>query len=181
MDGGVKRRHDGLCGCREGFCPSIPFACRLGGNDHDGLGPGKIVGQGQVDDGAMAGRRHAFEMTSGAPVQHYRRPPRRLVDHAHVAPVGALAKTGAQRLGAGFLGGEALGIGGRALGASLRFALLNLGEHALNEALTEAFEGLLDAADVDDVVADAENHALLSARRRGGGGVACADSLPPPA
>ena len=37
-----------------------------------------------------------------------------------------VAQAGAQRLGAGLLGGEALGVGGRALGAAVGLALLDL-------------------------------------------------------
>ena len=43
--------------------------------------------------------------------------------------------------------------------------LLDLREDAGGEALAEARQRALDAADVDDVAADAEDHALLLARR----------------
>jgi hypothetical protein len=40
----------------------------------------------------------------------------------------------------------------------VRLAPLLGREHALEEAVAEALDGALDAADVDEIVADAENH-----------------------
>ena len=67
-------------------------------------------------------------------------------------------KAGAERLGAGFLGGKALGVGGGALGPAVGFAALDLGEDPLGEALAVALERLLDPPDVDHVVAEADDH-----------------------
>ncbi len=51
--------------------------------------------------------------------------PGRQIDHAHVEPGHALPDAGAERLGAGLLGGEALGVGGGARLASVRLGALD--------------------------------------------------------
>src|SRR5690606_8682526 len=70
----------------------------------------------------------------------------------------------AERLRAGLLRGKALGIGGRPLLAPLRTGLLGLGEDARHKAFAEARERALDAADIDDVGSDPEDHATASER-----------------
>src|SRR5690606_40421377 len=82
----------------------------------------------------------------------------RQVDDAHVAPEDAAPEAGAERLGAGLLGRVALGVAGGAQAPSVRLRPLDLGEHAVGEAVAVAFERPLDAADVDDVAADADDH-----------------------
>ncbi len=71
------------------------------------------------------------------------------VHDAHVAPEDALGNAGAERLRAGLLGGEALGIGGGAAGPALGARPLDVGEDARQEPLAVARQRLLDAADVD--------------------------------
>ncbi len=90
--------------------------------------------------------------------QRHRRLAGAEVDHPHVAPEDAAMKPGAERLGAGLLGGEALGVGGGAHPPPLRFPPLDVGEDAADEALAVALERLLDAPDVDQVAADADDH-----------------------
>src|SRR5882672_678085 len=101
-------------------------------------------------------------MLGGAAGQHQRRLARGQVDDAEVAPEHAGAEAGAERLRAGLLGSEALGVAGGAVGAAVGFLLLGLREDAIGEAGAEARQRPLDAADIDDVAADAEDHALLS-------------------
>ena len=104
--------------------------------------------------GVIAARRSA-----APPVSRIVGWPLGQIDDAHVAPEHAVAQAGAERLGAGLLGGEALGVGGGALGAAVAILrALDLGEAARDEALAEALERLLDAADVAEVAADAEDH-----------------------
>ena len=69
-----------------------------------------------------ARRRDRGEPRGGAAGQTHRRLARGQIDDAHVAPEHAVAQARAQRLGAGLLGGEALGVGGGALGAALERA-----------------------------------------------------------
>src|SRR5262249_42605355 len=83
---------------------------------------------------------------------------RRQIDHAHVAPEHARAQAGAERLGAGLLGGEALGIGLSALGAPLGLGPLGCGEDAAEEAFAVSLDRPFDAADVDEVGPDADDH-----------------------
>ena len=122
------------------------------------MGIGKVVGYGEVDAGLVACRHKAVELRPGAPRQHHGGLAGGFVHHAHVLPEHAAAETGAERLGTGLLGGEALGIGGGALGALLGFADLDIGEDAVDEARPETGEGFLDAPDVDHVIADADDH-----------------------
>src|SRR5690606_20273976 len=82
----------------------------------------------------------------------------RQIDHSHVAPVDAPAEPGAERLGAGLLGGEALGIGGGALGPALGFGALDGSEAAHDEPLAMAGEGLFDAADLAQIAAEPDDH-----------------------
>ena len=84
---------------------------------------------------------------------------RRQVDDAHVAPKHARAQTGAERLGAGLLGGETLGVGFDPSGAAFGFRPLGRGEDAIEKALTVPFDRTLDAADIDEIGTDTEDHA----------------------
>ena len=128
-------------------------------DDHDRLGQRIFVGQGEVDLRRHAGRGDLLQAGQRAAGQRHGRLAAAQVDHAHVAPEHAAAQAGAERLGAGLLGGEALGVARRARRPALRALLLDLGEDALHEAVTEALQRLLDAADVAEIVADAQDHA----------------------
>ncbi len=86
------------------------------------------------------------------------RPPAGQVHHLHVAPEHAAAQPGAERLGAGLLGGEAPRVGGRAGRAAVAARALAHREDAMGEAVAEALERALDPADVAEVRADAEDH-----------------------
>ena len=96
-----------------------------------------------------------FGGTSG---QRHRRLAARQVHDAHVLPEDAVCKAGAERFRTGFLGREALGVGFRPVLAALGFADLDFGKTALGEALGKAFDGAGDAADIDQVAADADDH-----------------------
>ena len=89
--------------------------------------------------------------------------PRRIVDHAHVEPVHALPYAGAERLGAGLLGGETLGVGGGPGRAAIGLGALDFGKTAARKAVAVFFQRFLDAADVAEIDAEADDHAL---RRR---------------
>src|SRR5262249_49807188 len=101
-------------------------------------------------DGAQPGERTAGQFYGGAAG--------RQVDDSHVAPEHAGAHAGAERFGAGLLGREALGIGLDAPGASFRLGPLGSGENAIEKALAVSFDGAFDAADIDEVGTDTENH-----------------------
>src|SRR2546427_7633660 len=79
--------------------------------------------------------------------------PTRQIHHPHVAPKYAPAEPRAQSLGAGLLGGEALGVGGGAAYPAIGFQPLRLGEHTGEEALAVALDSAFDPPDVDHVVA----------------------------
>ncbi|CAD5254259.1 hypothetical protein BOS5A_200102 [Bosea sp. EC-HK365B] len=111
-----------------------------------------------MHDRLMARRYHLRETRRSAAGQPHGRPPARQVHHFHVAPEHAGPDAGAERLRAGLLGCEATGIGGRARGSAIGFRLLARSEDALREALAKAGERVLDAADVAEIGADAEDH-----------------------
>ena len=79
----------------------------------------------------------------------------------HVLPGDAHAQAGAERLGARLLRGPALGVGAGHVAAALGLALLGLGEDAVAETVAETVERALDALDVAQVGADAEDHRAL--------------------
>ena len=109
-------------------------------------------------DGLQPGERSARELE--------RRLAGRQVHDPHVAPEHAVAQTRAQRLGAGLLGGETLGIGGRTIDPPLGARPLPRGEDAREKPLAMAVDHLLDPRDVHQVGADAENHRCARARPR---------------
>ena len=117
--------------------------------------------RGRVPGGSRLARRCA-----APPVNSQRRAPAGQVDHAHVAPEDALAKTRAERLGAGFLGGEAPGVARRAQAPAVGPLALRLGEHAPGEALAEPLQRALDPGDVDQVAAEPDDHRARSMAAR---------------
>ena len=75
------------------------------------------------------------------------------------------ADAGAERLGAGLLGGETLGVGSRPRRAAVGFGALDLGEAAAGEALAVALERLLDAADVAEIACRSRGSCAAAAPR----------------
>src|SRR4029077_10427548 len=71
---------------------------------------------------------------------------------------------GSQRLGAGFLGGKPLGVGRHhhllVVGPAGCLGAFDVGEDAVEETVAMAFDDLGNAGDVDQVGADADDHAL---------------------
>src|SRR5208282_2798990 len=127
-------------------------------DDHDGLGDRPVVGDGEVDTHLAARRRDGLEPPFGAARERERGPPRRQVDHANIAPPHPGAEPGAQRLGAGFLGREAFGVGLGPVSPFFRLRPLGRGENAVDKTVAVALDHLGDAAHVGDIGADAENH-----------------------
>src|SRR5665213_288415 len=136
---------------------------RFGGDDDKCLGQGRLIRQGHVDPGAHPRRRHRFEPRGRPAGQHQGRPAARQIDHAKIPPIDAPAEPGAERLGAGLLGGEALGIAGDSVGARVGTLALDGGKDAFEEALAIALDGALDPPDVDEIAAEAEDHQALRA------------------
>ena len=69
-----------------------------------------------------------------------------------------MPEAGAERLRTRFLGGEAAGIACCPILAPVAFSAFNIGENALEKAVAEPLNHLLDAADVDQIAAQAEDH-----------------------
>src|SRR5208337_2136981 len=82
------------------------------------------------------------------------------IHHTHVAPEYAVLQPGAESLRASLLGGKALSVGRGAGRAGVGFSALCPGENPVEEAVAIAADRLLDAADVDHVAADADDHAI---------------------
>src|SRR5580704_10197326 len=93
---------------------------------------------------AWAFGRDGIEAPLGAAGQLHGRPPRRQVDDAHVAPPHPGADAGAERLGAGFLGGEALGVGFYPIAPTFGAGALVRREDAVDEAIAVALDDLGD-------------------------------------
>ena len=107
-------------------------------------------------------RLQPLERTAG---EFHGRLPRRQVHHAEVAPEHAHAKSGPECLRASLLGGEALGVGLDARDTALGLDPLGLGEDTQDEAVAVTRKHALDAPDVAEIGADADNHgAALSDR-----------------
>src|SRR6202035_5828813 len=132
--------------------------CRPGGNDDDGLGERRLVGQGHVEPRRQAFRGDRLQAPQRAAGQPHAGLSRRHVDDPEIAPEDAAAKAGAERLGGRFLGREAPRIAWAGVGAPLATAALVLGEDAVHEAVAKACDRRLNAADIDQIAADAEDH-----------------------
>src|SRR5260370_35737089 len=82
----------------------------------------------------------------------------------HIPPPDAAPDTGAERLGAGLLGGKPLGIGRHhhffIFGAPFSLGPFAIGKNAVEEPVAMPLDHLGDAADVDQVGADADDHAF---------------------
>src|SRR5580704_5681408 len=137
-----------------------------GRNDDESVGRRSLVGDGEVDARFVAGGRDRVEAPFGAAGELHGRPPRRQVDDAHVAPPHAGADAGAERLGAGLLGGEALGIGLDPVAPPFGARPLGRRENAVDEAIAVTLDHLGDAAHVGNVGADAEDHRAAPLLRR---------------
>src|SRR5579864_2763873 len=135
-------------------------------NDDEGVGGWPLVGDGEVDARFVALGRDRIEPPLGAAGEFHGRPARRQVDDAHVAPPHAGAHAGAERLGAGLLGGKALGIGLDPVAPLFGAGALVRREDAVDEAVAVALDHLGDAAHIGNVGADAENHRMIPSLRR---------------
>ena len=127
-------------------------------DDHLRLGQGIFIGQRHMDKDPVARRCQGGKPGRRATREAHCRLAGRQIDHAYVAPGDARAKPGAERLAAGFLGGEPLRVRGGPARPRVRFTLLRLGEAALDKALAEARERALDAPYIAKVVAEAYDH-----------------------
>src|SRR5690242_19257752 len=132
---------------------------REGGDDDDGLGERRLVGQADIETHLHAGRGYRLEAGERAAGQPQAGLARGQVDDPEVAPEDAAPETRTERLGGGLLGGKAAGVAGAAgQAAAIAAATLGLGEDAVEKAVAETLDRLFDAADVDQVAADAEDH-----------------------
>ncbi len=90
----------------------------------------------------------------------------RQVHHPHIPPPDATPDSRTERLGTGLLGREPLGVGRHhhflVFGAAPGPGALGVGENAVEKAVAMTLDDFGDAADVDQVGADADDHALLA-------------------
>ena len=117
-------------------------------------------------NGSVPGGAIALQTLGGAAGQAHGRLPRREIDHPHVAPEHPAPQSRAERLGAGLLGRESLGVGGRARRPPVGLALLGFGEAPGYEPLPVARERPFDARDLAQVAADPDDQGRRSARAR---------------
>src|SRR3984885_2151271 len=145
-----------------------PSSSRNGGrrNDDESMGHRSLVGDGEVDARFEAFGRDRVEAPLGAAGELHGRPPRRQVDDAHVAPPHAGADAGAERLGAGLLGGKTLGVGFDPVAPPFGAGTFGRREDAIDEAIAVALDDLGDTTHVGNVGADAEDHPPAPPLRR---------------
>src|SRR5512132_2919337 len=127
-------------------------------NHHDGMREGVLVGERQLDGGRKAGGRQRGEAAGGAAGEPEEGFARGEIVDLDVAPADALAEAGAQRLGTRLLGGVALGVAGGAVDVAVAAAALEVGVHTPAESIAPALQRTPQAADVDQVGADAQDH-----------------------
>src|SRR3569623_423797 len=80
------------------------------------------------------------------------------IHYPHVAPVNAPGNAGSQGFRAGFLGGEALGVGRSALRPAVGFGAFDFGEAAVGEPVAVLPQHLLDTRTDAEVVAAPTDH-----------------------
>src|SRR5215470_16843904 len=85
-----------------------------------------------------------------------------MIDHPQIPPEHAKAEAGAKRLRASLLGGETARVARRSIGSPLAFTALDICKYPIEKAVSKALDDLLDAADVDQIAADAEDHRARS-------------------
>src|SRR5262245_59642953 len=85
-------------------------------------------------------------------------PSGRQIHYPKVTKENPAAKSGSERLGAGFLGGKAFCVGRGPVGAAFGELTLGRREDAIEKTIAMARNRALDAADIDEIRADAENH-----------------------
>ena len=146
------------------WAPARLGASRL--DDDEGVRERGLVGDGQVDKGFGPRRENRFEPLGRASGEPHGRLAGGQIDHSHVAPEHSAAQSRPQRLGAGFLGGKPLGVGGGAPGPRFRPALFGLGEAAIDESPAEAFDRPLDSPYVAEIAADPDDHRRRSVGAR---------------
>jgi len=141
---------------------------RYGFDDHESLSQRIVVRDGEMDRGTVARRQEFRQPRRGAAGKCHGRLAAREVDHAHVAPEDSPRHAGAQRLGACLLGGEALRIRCRALGASFGLRALDFCIDTADESFPVPLKRFFDPSDIDQIRPDAYNHRVADLRQRDG-------------
>src|SRR5262245_13562583 len=108
-----------------------------------------------MDEWLGTGRQDRLQPFGGAAGQSHGWLARWKINDSHVAPEHSPSQAGAQRLGAGLLGGEPLRVRGRAASPPIGAPLFRVGETARGEPLSVTLERPLDALDVTKVAAHA--------------------------
>src|SRR5262249_26350488 len=145
--------------------PNALFAiCR---NNHESLRQREVVRDGEIDLRRVSRRRDFLQAFQRAAGELHARLAAGKIDDAHVAPEHTPPQPGAERFGTGFFRGEALCITCSTLRTLIRFVALELGKDAAEETLAEALDAFLDAADIDEIGADADDHCGRSRTKPG--------------
>src|ERR1700744_3253984 len=135
----------------------------MGRNDDESLRQRPIVGDAEINSGLKAHRRQGHQPGQRPAGELHGRTASRQIDDAHVAPPDPLSDTGPECLRTGLLGGKAVGGGGYdhflVLGPALGPGALGVGKYPIEKTIAMTLDHLGDAADVDQVGPDADNHA----------------------
>ena len=121
-------------------------------------------GYSSVSESSIAGERpagvSATRRRAAPPVRRRNGFPEVQIVDLHVAPGHALAEARAERLGARLLGGVALRVAAGAVDVAVAAAALEVRVHTLAESVAPALQRTLEAADIEQVGADAQDHPL---------------------
>ena len=83
----------------------------------------------------------------------------------HVAPTDPHGKTGAKRLGTGFLRGPAFGQCSRLILATTGFGQFGFGKDTIAETVAKPVQRPLNPVDIRKICADAKDHSPLTSAR----------------
>src|SRR5580700_4522750 len=171
--GGVRRARSSQALSGESSALPISLSGILGrdgrerGDHHDCLGKRRLVGQTHIEPCCHSGWGDRCQAMQGAAGEPHPGLTRRQVDDPEIAPEHALAKAGAQCLRRRLFRGEPPRIARHPRdAAAVTTEALRLGEDAVEKTVAESLDRALDAADVYEVAAEAEDHRLSRAPAR---------------
>src|SRR5262249_32851372 len=112
--------------------------------------------------GVESGRNNGPQAAKGRAGKLHGGPSGRQIYHSKVTKENPIAESGSERLGTGFLCGKAFCVGCGPVGAAFGEMPLGRGEDAIKKTVAMARDCALDAADIDEIRPDAEDHVIES-------------------
>src|ERR1700683_4917734 len=109
-------------------------------NDHECLGRRSLVGNGEINSRLVSRRCNGGKTPFGSAGKFHGGTPRGQIHHAHVPPPYAGAQSSSERLRAGFLGGESLGLVFYSIAPPFRLCTFGRGEEPVDENAAVALD-----------------------------------------